>query len=118
VADDQVSDLPASRPARDLRRTVRLGQRQPRFDEERSACVRQLDSTARPIEEADAEVTLEATNLLTERRLRDVKTLRGSTEVQLFRDGDEVAKVPKLHAENDIPVVSIGLALSIGPHAA
>ena len=98
MANDQVSDLPASRPARDLRRTVRLGQRQPRFDEERSACVRQLDSTARPMEEADAEVTLEATNLLTERRLRDVKTLRGSTEMQFFRHGDEIAEAPKLHA--------------------
>lgn len=49
------------------------------------------------MEETDAKVALEATNLLTERRLGDVKTPRRSTEVQLFRDRDEIAEVPKFH---------------------
>jgi hypothetical protein len=60
------------------------------------------------MEETDAEVALEPTNLLTERRLRHVKAPRGSTEVQLFRHGDEIAEVPKFHGRNDIAVVSIG----------
>jgi hypothetical protein len=97
VSDDQLPGLPTGRPARDLRRTVRLGERQPRFDKEGSAGVRQLDSTARPMEEADAEFMLEATNLLTERRLRDVKAPGSSTEVQFFRHRDEIAEVPKFH---------------------
>jgi hypothetical protein len=97
VSDDQLPGLPTGRPARDLRRTVRLGERQPRLDKEGSAGVRQLDSTARPMEEADAEFMLEATNLLTERRLRDVKAPGGSTEVQFFRHRDEIAEVPKFH---------------------
>jgi len=50
------------------------------------------------MEETDAEVALEPANLLTERRLRDMKAPRRSTEVQLFCDGDEVAKVTKFHA--------------------
>jgi hypothetical protein len=97
VPDDQLPDLPAGRPACDLRRALRLGQRQPRFDKESSARVRQLDSTARPMEQADAEVILEATNLLTARRLGVLKAPRGSTEVQLFRDRDKIAEVPKFH---------------------
>src|SRR5437016_3836029 len=69
------------------------------------------------MEETDPEVALETTNLLTERRLRDMKAPRRSTEVQLLRDGDEVAKVTKFHPRNDIAIVSIGALLSIGLHA-
>jgi hypothetical protein len=97
VADDQLPDLPSRRSARDLRRAFRLRQGQPRFDQEGATRVRQLDPAVRSLEETDAELPLEATDLLTERRLRDVKALRGSTEVQLFRDGDEVPEVAKLH---------------------
>jgi UDP:flavonoid glycosyltransferase YjiC (YdhE family) len=108
VSDDQLPDFPTSRPARGLGRTVRLGQRQPCFNEEGTAGVRELDSTARAMEETHSEVALEPTNLLTERRLGNMQAPRRSTEVQLFRDGDEVAKVTKLHARNDIAIVSIG----------
>jgi len=97
VPDAQLPDLSTGRAARDLRRALRLSQRQPRFGQERSAHVRQLDPSIRSMEEADAEVTLEATNLLTERRLRDVKALCGAAEVQLFRHGQEIAEVTKLH---------------------
>jgi hypothetical protein len=94
VSDDQVPDFPARRPARDLGRTVRLRQRQSRLHEEGTAGVRELDSTARPMEESEPELALEATNLLTERRLGDMQAPRRSSEVQVFRDGDEIAKVP------------------------
>jgi hypothetical protein len=97
VADDQLSNLSTRRAARDLSRMFRLGQRRSGFDEKGAPRVRELDSAVRSMEEADAEVLLEAADLLTERRLRDVKALRGSTEVQLFRDGDEVPEVAELH---------------------
>ena len=80
-------------------------------------CVRQLDAAVRPMEEPDAEVLLEATDLLTERGLRDVKALRGSAEVQLFRDGYEVAEVAKFHERTISQSSRSALAKSIGPRA-
>jgi hypothetical protein len=99
VSDDQLPDFTTSRLARHLGRTGGLGQRQPRFDQEGTAGVRELDSTARATEETDSEVALETTNLLTERRLCDMKARRRSTEVQFFRDGDEIPKMSKFHGE-------------------
>jgi hypothetical protein len=63
-----------------------VGERQPRFNQEGSAGIGQLNSAVGPIEETHAEFPFEATNLLTQWRLRDVQALRGSTEVQLVRD--------------------------------
>jgi hypothetical protein len=97
VADDQFPSLATRCLARDVRRALRLGESQPRFNQEGSACVCQLNSAICPIEEAHAEFLLEATNLLTQWRLRDVQALRGSTEVQLVRDSDEIAEMTKLH---------------------
>ncbi len=108
VSDDQLPHLSTSRPARYLGRTVGLGQRQPRFDQEGTAGVRELDSTARAMQETDPELALETTNLMTQRWLCDMKAPCRSTEVQLFRDGDEIAEVAKFHGCNDIAGVSIG----------
>jgi hypothetical protein len=91
VSDGELSDLTAGRTTRNLYRPVRLGQRRLRFDEERAARVRQEDATARPVEEGDAEIAFEHTDLLTQRRLGDVKPPRRPPEVALFRDGDEVS---------------------------
>jgi hypothetical protein len=49
------------------------------------------------MEERNAEIPFEDTDLLAQRWLRDVKTPRGSTEVALFRHGDEVPEVPEFH---------------------
>jgi hypothetical protein len=97
MADDQLPRLATGGLARDVRRPLRLGERQPRFDQEGSADICQLNSAVGPIEETHAEFPLEATNLLTQWRLRDVQALRGSTEVQLVRDRDEIAEMTKLH---------------------
>jgi len=97
VADDQLPSLATGCLARDVRRALRLGESQPRFNQEGSSCICQLNSAICPIEEAHAEFPFEATNLLTQWRLRDVQALRGSTEVQLFRDSEEIAEVTKLH---------------------
>lgn len=97
VADDQLPRLATGGLARDVRRPLRLGESQSRFDQEGSACVRQFNSAVCPVEEAKVEFPFEATNLLTEWRLRDVEALCGSTEVQLFRDSDEIAEMTKLH---------------------
>ena len=97
MADDQLPRLATGGLARDVRRPLRLGERQPRFDQEGSADICQLNSAVGPIEETHAEFPLEATNLLTQWWLRDVQALRGSTEVQLVRDSDEIAEMTKLH---------------------
>jgi hypothetical protein len=65
-------------------RTLRLAQ-------QRAAGVRELNLAMRSVEEANAELALEATDLLTERGLSDVQSRRGATEVQLFGDCNEVA---------------------------
>ena len=93
MSDDELSDLATCRAARDLCRPVRLSQRRSRLDKERSARVRQEDTAARPMEECNAEIPFEYTDLLAQRRLRDVKAARRATEVPLFRDGDEVSEV-------------------------
>jgi hypothetical protein len=58
---------------------------------------RQLDAALRPIEQGDAELLLELADLLAQRRLRDSHPRGGAAEVQLLRDGEEVAQVPELH---------------------
>ncbi len=93
VADDQLSSFSTPRTARDISGPVRLSQGQPRLDEKGAPHVRELDSAVGPMKEADAEILLQAPDLLTERRLRDVKSLGGPPEVELFRDSDEVPEV-------------------------
>jgi hypothetical protein len=93
VADDQLSSFSTPRTARDVSRPLRLSQGQPGFDEKAAPRIRELDSAVGPMKKADAEILLQAPDLLTERRLRDVKSLGGPPEVELFRDSDEVPEV-------------------------
>jgi hypothetical protein len=118
MADDQLPSLATGCLARDVRRPLRLGESQPRFDQEGSAGICQLNSAVCPIEEANAEFPLEATNLLTQWRLRDVQALRGATEVQLFRDSEEIAEMTKLHEWVISQSSHSALAKSIGPPGA
>jgi hypothetical protein len=46
------------------------------------------------IEQGHAEPLLEAANLLTQRRLRDVQPGGGAAEVKLLGDGDEILHEP------------------------
>jgi hypothetical protein len=69
------------------------------------------------MEERNAEIPFQYTDLLAQRWLRDVKAARGSTEVALFRHGDEVPEVPKLHDRTISHSSRSLLAQSIGPPA-
>jgi len=48
------------------------------------------------VEELDPEFALELPDLLAERRLRDLEALGGAAEMELLRDGDEVAQPPEV----------------------
>jgi len=50
------------------------------------------------VEESDAELLFELPDLLAERRLADMKPLRGQSEVQAIGDGYGIAEVAELHA--------------------
>jgi hypothetical protein len=45
-------------------------------------------------QQIDFELGFEIPNLLAQGRLRDVQAVRGVAEMEIFRDRDEVAKVP------------------------
>jgi hypothetical protein len=80
-----------------LTRAATLDARSTCFVHEHFPGFRQLDLTFRPVEEPDPELLLELANLLAERRLADVQALGRPPEMQVFRDGDDVAQVPELH---------------------
>ena len=66
---------------------------------------RHRDNSARPLEETDAELRLELSDRLRERRLGDVQAFRRSAKVQLIAHREEVAEVANLdgspcHAHN------------------
>src|ERR1700734_3305132 len=55
------------------------------LDAQIAARLSQAQRTAAAVDKLGAEPILECTNLLAQRRLRDVKTFCGTTEIQLFR---------------------------------
>src|SRR6185295_6256363 len=50
-----------------------------------------------PVKEADAEFLFKLPDLLTERGLANIQSNRGSSEMQFFRDRDEILQVPQFH---------------------
>jgi len=66
-------------------------------------CRCELYLPTRSLEQSHAELLLELTDLLAERRLRDVQSCCGAAEVKLLRDGHEVlhkAKVDSFDRRN------------------
>jgi hypothetical protein len=55
------------------------------------------DRARRPVEQLDAELTLQAAHLLAHGRLDNVQALRGAPEVELLGHGDEVVELPEFH---------------------
>jgi hypothetical protein len=86
----------ASYPARQLHRPFRRGEGAARALQEGVAGGGQLHAAAGAAQKDGAHHLLELPDLLAQRRLRDVKPPRRPAEVQLLRDGDEVAEVAKL----------------------
>ena len=70
----------------------------PRVPEEALARGQQLHAPRRAQEQRRAELVLQAADLPAQRRLRDMQAPRGTTDVLLLGDGDEVAQLREAHA--------------------
>src|SRR5262245_5384023 len=102
VADAQRAELAACRSSGCVDCGVRLRDRTPRTSKERAAGFGQPDLARAAHEEIRADLLLEPTNRGAERRLRHVETARGTAEVQLLGDRDEVAEMAELGHESSV----------------
>ena len=96
-AHPEAASRPTRRPPGRLRGPLGVEQDRSGLVEECASRVRQLDATLGPVEERDAELGFELSDLLTERRLGHAQTQCRPAEVQLLGDGHEISEVPKLH---------------------
>ena len=71
--------------------------------EEALAGGEEADAAGCPLEEAGAELVLEAADLPAEGRLRDVEAASGAGDVLLLGDGDEVAELGEAHSGQGRP---------------
>jgi len=96
-ADRELADFATARALRRVHRALHLLKQPPRVREQRAAGSGQRDATGGPVEQGDTEIAFQGLNLLAERRLCHPQTRRGTTEVELFRDGHKVAELTQLH---------------------
>jgi len=68
-----------------------------RLRQESGSCLRQRNLPLGPVQQPHTEFRFEFANLLANRRLCDVQSRRGATEVQFLRDRDEISEVAKFH---------------------
>src|SRR6516162_598813 len=85
------------RPTRGEHCTVKLGENLPRIFEKKSPSARQPHPPFVAIEQPNLNFLLQLFDLVTERRLRDVEALRGTTKIKLFSDRDEIPQMTRLH---------------------
>ena len=93
-------DLSADQPVElvDLAaHAVDLGDHGARPRRDRVAGLGRGDAAARALEQLRSELGLEAADLVRERRLRDVKLVRGAGEVAVARDRLDVSELAQLH---------------------
>ncbi len=76
---------------------LELGQRRPRPGEQQRTGRGQPHRPAGALEQGDPVLPLQAGDLVAERGLHDVAAGRGTGEVQLLGDGDEVLQLPNIH---------------------
>jgi hypothetical protein len=69
----------------------------PRLAQEDAAGIGQCDVVATAIEERYADIGLELTNLLAERRLRRVQACGGTREIEFLGHRHEVLQMPQFH---------------------
>ena len=86
----------AAHAARHLDVVRYFGKRSSRALQEELPHPSESDAAGRAVEEGVAQVALQVTDLLTERRLRHPQLLRRMSEVQRLGDCSEVAQVPQL----------------------
>ena len=77
--------------------TVELVQHGDGAGKEQLTCRGEADRTAGALEQGDAVFAFEPCDLVAQRRLHDVTARRGSGEVQLFGDCDEVFELASIH---------------------
>jgi hypothetical protein len=75
---------------------VGSGQQRPGLGEDLESGGRERDVPARSQQQLGAELLFELADLAAEHRLCDVEAFRRPSEVQLLRDGDEVAQLPQI----------------------
>ena len=97
-ADPEPAGLAGADPARGVERALEPGEHPADVAEQHLARRRERDAPARAREERRADGGLQLADRVAERRLGHVQPLRRAAEVELLRDGDEVAEVVELHA--------------------
>lgn len=70
--------------------SLRLGQEPPTLRQQRPTSRRELDPAAGSFQQRHAELLLQPSDLMAQRRLGDMQALRGAPEVKLLGDDDEV----------------------------
>ena len=88
--------VPAAHPGERLHlggRGVDLGQDPPRAGHQRPPCLGHRHPPRGPLDQGQTDLLLEPVDLLGERRLGDVRARRGSREMPLVGEGDEVAQL-------------------------
>src|SRR5262249_54693769 len=95
--DPHAAGLAASAALHGNLRALHLIEDAARFLEQQSPAVGQLHATRQAAEQRRAQLPLELSNLLTERRLLHSEPLRRPSEVQLLGDSYEIAKTTKIH---------------------
>jgi len=93
IRDPQLTAEPTTGLARVSHGDIELRERRARLGEKDLACRRERDLPLSTREELDADLALQLTDLLTERRLSGFEPLRGPAEIQLLGDGDEVPEM-------------------------
>jgi predicted ester cyclase len=95
-----------------LGRTLERGERRRRLLEERATRGGELDVAAGADEQIGAERALELVDLVAQRRLGDVEARGGAAEVELLRNGQEVAEQARL--EIDSPRLTLARNTGLG----
>ena len=93
----QRAHLPAREPLRQRRERVRLGEHAPHLDQPARTHRRERHRALRAVEQRDAQLLLQRTDLLRQRRLRHRQALGSAAEMQLLGNGHEIAKLAQIH---------------------
>ncbi|MFO0745190.1 MAG: hypothetical protein U1F43_05860 [Myxococcota bacterium] len=102
VADGERAGVAGRDALHDGARALGLGEQRAGATEQRLAGLGQAHVAAAALEEAPAELLLEAHDLRAQRRLRDGEAARGAPEVELLGDGDERLQEAQLEHEATI----------------
>ena len=79
-------------------REVCLAQQPTRVCEQHGSRVGEHHRARRAAKQTSSELSFQFADLIAHRRLRDVQTLGGPTEVQFLGDSDEITKVTEFHS--------------------